>query len=80
MYLYHFQASGCREGADEFCPDDAAAERIAFEIFLEMSACAKRVVIVTVTDSEGAEILRAPRLSESDLAYLSAPPVMGLAS
>lgn len=80
MYLYHFQACGYRQGADEFCPNDAAAERIAFEIFLEMSACARRVVIVTVTNSEGAEVVRAPRLSESDLAYLSASPAMGSVS
>jgi len=73
MYLYHFQASGYRQGADEFCVDEAAAERIAFEIFIEMSACAKRVVIVTVSNSDGAEVLKIPRLSESDIAYLSAP-------
>jgi hypothetical protein len=71
MYYYHFKAEGYRQGAGEFCSDAAAAERIAFEIFLEMSACAKRVVIVTVTNSEGAEISRVPRLSESDIAYLS---------
>lgn len=73
MYYYHFQAKGYRQGAGEFCADKGAAERIAFEIFLEMSACAKRVIIVTVRNSEGAEILRVPRLSESDLADLSAP-------
>ena len=75
MYYYHFQAKGYRQGAGEFCSDAAAAERIAFEIFLEMSACAKRVVIVTVRNSEGATVFRVPRLSESDFADLSAPSV-----
>ena len=58
MYLYHFQASGFRHGADEFCVDAAAAERIAFEMFLEMSACAKRVVAVTVINSDGTQVLK----------------------
>jgi hypothetical protein len=71
MYLYHFQASGFRHGADEFCVDAVAAERIAFDIFLEMSACAKRVVVVTVTNSDGTQILKMPRLSKSDIAELS---------
>jgi len=74
MYFFHFQASGCPQGVDEFCIDETAAERVAFEMFLEMSAWEKRVVIVTVTNSDGAEILRVPRLSESELAYLSKTP------
>lgn len=73
MYLYHFQASGYRQVAEEFCVDDAAAERVAFEMFIEMSAWAKRFVIVTVSNSDGAEILRIPRLSVLDIAYLSEP-------
>ena len=72
MYLYHFQANGFRHGANEFCVDAAAAERIAFEIFLEMSACAKRVVVVTVTGFDGTEIAKIPRLTKSDIADLSA--------
>ena len=44
--------------------DDAAAERVAFEIFIEMSAPAKRVVVATVTDSAGLEVLKVPRLPE----------------
>ena len=67
MFLYHFCAKGYRHGADEFCVDDAAAERVAFEMFIDLSACAKRVVIVTVTDIAGAEILRIPRLSETEV-------------
>jgi hypothetical protein len=65
MCLYHFQASGYGRGADEFCADDEDAERTAFDIFIELSAGARRLVIVTVTNAAGAEILRIPRLSNS---------------
>ena len=71
MYLYQFQASGYTHRADEFCVNDAAAEQIAFQMFIELSESAKRVVIVTVTNSDGAEVLRLPRLSEPELAYLA---------
>ena len=74
MYLYHFQANGFCHGANEFCVDAAAAERIAFEIFLEKSACAKREVVVTVNNIDGAEIAKIPRLTRSDFADLSASP------
>ena len=70
MFLYHFRASGYRDGADELCIDDAAAESIAFEIFLEMSKSAKKVVVVTVTNAAGAEVLKVPRMPEADIIAL----------
>jgi hypothetical protein len=68
MCVYQFRASGYRQDASEFCADDASAERLAFEIFLELSACAKRVVFVTVTNAAGVEVLRVPRLPAAEIA------------
>ena len=74
MYLYRFQANGFRHEANEFCVDAAAAERIAFEIFLELSACEKRAVVITVTNFDGTEIAKIPRMTKSDISDLSASP------
>jgi hypothetical protein len=41
---------------------------------VEMSACANRVVVVTVTNSNGTQVRKIPRLSKSNLADLSASP------
>jgi hypothetical protein len=70
MSVYHFSASGYRQGANEFCADDAAAEKVAFEMFLELSACAERVVVVTVRNAAGDEVLKVPRLPEPDIIAL----------
>ena len=69
--LYRFHASGYSGKADEFCIDDAAAEHVAFRICMELSANTDRLVLITVTNSAGAEVVRVPRLSIADVEYLS---------
>jgi hypothetical protein len=71
MCVYHFSASGYKQGADEFCANDVDAEHTAFRICMELSASSDRLILITVTNAAGSEIARVPRLSTAELSYLS---------
>jgi hypothetical protein len=62
MCFYKFHVDGFGMTAAEFHPDARAAERAAFETALEVSRSLGELVFVTVTDSEGSLICRAPQV------------------
>ena len=69
MDVYYFHASGYDQVGEEDCSDDAAAERAAFQMSMELSRCANRLVVVTVKNERGEQVCSAPILSDSDLQH-----------
>ena len=62
LFFYRFEADGFDAMGSEFCIDDAAAKRAAFDTAIELSRLSGELVRVTVFDSQGRVLGCVPEL------------------